>query len=150
MYSLSAFLQCLYMYRIKKGEAFDQQHLAAIKLYTDFTKICAVLCAILRRGDPVEVAQVAHWTRLLIETVQCYGSSLKEENAKKTYYRGVNRTFMFMKIVSRFNLPQSTTSSVEYLSIRNCTRTVFGSGAMMMTHLTAFFNIYCFPETQSC
>ena len=101
-----------WLYLIKKGEHFDDDHLCALKLYTDFTKLCSSFNMILRRGDPEDIAQFAHWTRILIETVQCYGSPLNAESAKKTYYRGVKKTFMFLTIVSRFNLPQSTSASV--------------------------------------
>lgn len=100
-----------YIYKMEKGEPFDEQHLIALKLYTDFTELCASICSILRRGVVEQISEIANWARILTETVQCYGSSCK--NRKHTYYRGVNRTFMFMTIVSRFNLPQSTTIKVE-------------------------------------
>ena len=103
-----------FLYRIKKDKPFDERHLGALKLYTDFTKLCATLCVILRQGNPAQIAQIANWTKTLVETIQCYGTPLSDESAKRTYFRGVNRTFMFMTIVSRFNLPQSTTSSVKY------------------------------------
>ena len=105
-----------YLYRIKKGKAFDSKHLCALKLYTDYTKLCAAFCAVLRKCDVADIAGIAIMARLLSETIQCFGASLRDERAKKTYYRGVNRTFMFMTIVSRFNLPQSTTSSVKCIS----------------------------------
>ena len=100
-----------WLYHIKKHEPFDARHLCAVKLYTDYSKLCKVFCTVLREGDPAEVAQIANMTQLLIETVQCYGTELTSD---KTYYRGVTRTFMFRTIVSRFNLPQSTTTAVKY------------------------------------
>ena len=103
-----------YLYGIQRGEPLDSEHLCALKLYTDFDDLCEAFCAILRRGDPMEIAEIAHWTRILTETIQCFGSRVSEESSTKTYYRGVKKTFMFVTIVSRFNLPQSTTSSVEY------------------------------------
>ena len=101
------------IYNIGEGEPFDAEHLCALKLYTDYTKLCAAFCSLLRRGDPKEIEGIANWIRILTETVQCFGSSLVEENKQKTYFRGVNRAFMFMTIVSKFNLPQSTTSDVK-------------------------------------
>ena len=99
-----------YLYGIRKSEPFDAQHLRALKLYTDFTDLSATFCGIVRRGDRAEMAEIGHWTRNLIETVQCFGSPL---TAKKTYFRGVNRTFIFKMIVTRFNLPLSTTTDVK-------------------------------------
>ena len=106
--------------RIKVNEPYDEEHLCALKLYTDFNDLCAAFCAILRRGDPKEIAQIANWTKKLTETVQCFGSSLSGD---KMYYRGVKRTFMFITIVSRFNLPMSTTSSVKYRQCLHFTET---------------------------
>ena len=105
--------QSVYMYSIKLYEPLDAQHLRSLKLYTDFTDLCAKFCAILRWADPVLLAGIAHWTRNLIETVQCFGSTLGTKSAKKTYYRGVDKAFIFKMIATRFNLPLSTTSDVE-------------------------------------
>ena len=96
-------------YHLEIGVPIDQPHLLSLKLYTDLTKLCAAFCTILRRGDPVEVAQIAHWTLLLVETVQGFGTTLDS----KTYFRGVSQKFFFPQIVTQFNLPNSTTSSVE-------------------------------------
>ena len=109
--------QSEYMYSLKKREPVDANHLRALKLYTDFTDLCSKFCAILRWADPAEIAEIAHWTRSLIEMVQCFGSSLNEEAVQKTYFRGVNRTFIFKMIATRFHLPLSTTSDVKNLNI---------------------------------
>ena len=97
------------IYPVAKGKSIDLEHVHGLKLYTDCDKLCAVFCAILRRGDPEEVAEIANWCRVLIETVQCFGT--EPANAKQ-YWRGVNRTFMFNTIVTQYNLPISTSSSV--------------------------------------
>lgn len=99
-----------YIFMIRKGKPFDKEHIRALKLYTDFDKLCKAFCEILRRGDRKEIAGIANMARMLTETIQCFGSPL---SAKKKYYRGVKKTFMFMTIVSRFNLPQSTTTNVK-------------------------------------
>ena len=101
------------VYRIHEFEPLDAEHLRALKLYTDFDKFCAKFCTVLRSGDPVDIAEMAHVTRTLIETVQCYGNPLDAERTKKTYYRGVNRSFLFKTIATKFNLPFSTTNSVK-------------------------------------
>ena len=100
------------MYGIQQYEPVDAEHLRSLKLYTDFDNFCAKFCAILRRENTAQVAEIANLTRTLIETVQCYGTPL---TPNQTYYRGVNRSFLFKTIVTKFNLPLSTTTSVEFL-----------------------------------
>ena len=97
------------LYGIPKFEPLDAEHLRALKLYTDFNKLCSEFCAILRDGDPMQISEIANWTRILVEMVQCYGTPL---NASKVYYRGVNKSFLFKTIATKFNLPWSTTTSV--------------------------------------
>ena len=102
----------LSLYEIQQYEPLDAEHLRALKLYTDFNNLCAKFCTVLRWADPIQIAEIANWTRTLIETVQCYGTPL---SAGMTYYRGVNRSFLFKTIATKFNLPLSTTNSVQFL-----------------------------------
>ena len=105
--------QSQYMYSIKMYEPLEAQHLRSLKLYTDVTDLSAKFCAILRWAHPKLIEGIAHWARYLTETVQCFGTTLETESAKKTYYRGVARAFIFKMIATRFNLPLSTTSDVK-------------------------------------
>ena len=98
------------MYGIQQYEPLDAEHLRSLKLYTDFSKFCSKFCTVLRWGNPIQIAEMANFTRTLIETVQCYGTPL---SPNKTYYRGVNRSFVFKTVATRFNLPLSTTISVK-------------------------------------
>ena len=115
-HQLSSYGQSQYMYNLKKREPIDANHLRSLKLYTDFTDLCAKFCAILRWADPKQIAHIAHWTRSLIEMVQCFGSSLNHDKVQKTYFRGVDKTFIFRMIATRFHLPLSTTSDVKFSS----------------------------------
>ena len=101
------------MYRIIVNTPFAERigNLLALKVHTDLTKVDLLFCRILRRGNPVEIAGIAHWARLLTETVQCFGSSLNV-TPNKIFYRGVSQAFYFRKIVTRFNLPMSTSNHV--------------------------------------
>ena len=105
--------QSVYMYQLRRYEPLDAAHLRALKLYTDFTELSAKFCAILRWANGSEIAGIANWARYLIETVQCFGSSLKSDGTKMSYYRGVSKTFIFKMIATRFHLPLSTTSDVK-------------------------------------
>eukprot|EP01083_Nonionella_stella_P292272 994121_1 len=97
------------MYGFKKDSAFTPVHLRALKLYTDYSKLCSTFCAIFRGADNHKVAEIAHWGKLLIECVQCYGDSMQSQ---KTYFRGVNHVFYFEMFVARFNIPTSTTRDI--------------------------------------
>eukprot|EP01083_Nonionella_stella_P163130 536104_1 len=97
------------MYGFKKDSAFTPVHLRALKLYTDYSKLCSTFCAIFRGADNTKVAEIAHWGKLLIECVQCYGDSMQSQ---KTYFRGVNHVFYFEMFVARFNIPTSTTRDI--------------------------------------
>ena len=99
-----------YIYGIEQYEPFDALHLRALKLFTDFAELCDVLCATVRRGNPFQIAHIARWTRALVETVQCYGIPLNEN---ETYYREVSKSFPFKAIATKFNLPLCVTSDVE-------------------------------------
>eukprot|EP01084_Bolivina_argentea_P251525 421871_1 len=98
------------IYGIDLSTPLTIQHLCALKLYTDYTKECELFCATLRSENKIKITQIANWAKLLIECVQCYGNRLK---GNKRYYRGVNKVFRFHSFVARFNLPTSTTTSLE-------------------------------------
>ena len=63
---------------IPKGQSIDEAHLTALLIHTDLTKVDKEYSNILRRGDPAEVSSIAHWTRLLMETVQCFGTAVHQ------------------------------------------------------------------------
>ena len=112
-HQLSSNGQSEYMYKLKKREPIDANHLRSLKLYTDFTDLSAKFCAVIRWADLEQIAEIAHWTRSLIEMVQCFGSSLNDDTVQKVYFRGVDRTFIFKMLATRFHLPLSTTSDVK-------------------------------------
>ena len=96
-------------YGIPKGQRIDEEHLMALLIHTDLTEVDKEYTKILREGHRDEVSCIAHWARLLMETVQCFGTKL-ESNQK--YYRGVSTAYMFKNMTMRFNLPMSTSVSV--------------------------------------
>ena len=100
----------VYIYGVAEGANFDEPHLRALKLYTDYTKLCDQFCWILRDGNEDNVAQIAHWTKTLTETVQCFGTAIRP---KQSFLRGVNQEFMFRMIVSQYYIPLSTTTVVK-------------------------------------
>ena len=132
---LSSNGQSEYMYKLKKREPIDANHLRSLKLYTDFSKLCTKFCVILRSADPLQIAQIAHWTRSLIEMVQCFGSSLNDDAVQKTYFRGVDRTFIFKTIATKFHLPLSTTCNVKCDCLRSA---MLKEGSVKVFKITVF------------
>eukprot|EP01083_Nonionella_stella_P002011 5787_1 len=97
-------------YRIATFTLLSMQHLAALKIYTDYTTESKVYCEALRSGNRQRITTIAIWCRLLVECVQCYGTEL---DTQTKYYRGVGRAFIFENIASAFNLPMSTSRDIH-------------------------------------
>ena len=57
---------------------------------------------------------IAQGARLLMETVQCFGTKLESD---QKYYRGVSTAYMFKNMKMRFNLPMSTSVSVRIIML---------------------------------
>eukprot|EP01083_Nonionella_stella_P254677 874893_1 len=93
-------------YTIRKDATFSIQHLFVLKVYTDYTTASKALCATLRTANPQAITEIAIWCKLLSECVQCYGTPLLDR--KTRYYRGINSTFIFASMATKFNLPTST------------------------------------------
>eukprot|EP01084_Bolivina_argentea_P228047 385240_1 len=106
-------------YKIALAAPFSFNHLVALKLYTDFSKQCAMFCSILRKANKEEIKMIANWAKLLSECVQCYGSKLKYSK-QSAYYRGVSKVFHFEMVVMCFNLPTSTTTDSNVAFVKFC------------------------------
>eukprot|EP01084_Bolivina_argentea_P243858 408693_1 len=88
------------IYGVKLENEFSLQHLCSIKLYTDYSNLCAAFCSVFRvkklTSNSYETvkslnrrnSKFANWAKLLIECVQCYGKLLIKNKKKVKYYRG--------------------------------------------------------------
>ena len=97
------------VYQIKEGLPLDEQHLLALKLWTDSENLQRTLYRILREGHRVEVSQIANWARLLTETVQCYGSPVSYNTA---FWITVDREYYFPSIEFVLHLPMMLRTTV--------------------------------------
>eukprot|EP01083_Nonionella_stella_P029907 82183_1 len=109
------------IYAIKPGDLIDVEHLLSIKLYTDYTALCAIFCKAFRlkkvspnHDERMESlmhrnSKVANWARLLIESVQSYGAV---RVTKTKYYRGLDSAFVFKRFITKYNAPLSTTQDL--------------------------------------
>ena len=112
-------------YGIPKGQPIDEEHLMALLIHTDLTKVNTEYCNILRRGNPDEISFIAHWTRLLMETVQCFGAKI---DPKQKYHRGMDKVYEFTNMAIRCDVPMSTSISVsDTHSVYVCVLCVFVS-----------------------
>ena len=101
-----------HIYGIPESKPFDAEHLLALKLWTDYDILQKDLYRILRLGISAQVKQIAHWARLLTETVQCFGSPVEETS---TLWIPVGWTFYFSSIELELNLPVMARTSVKNL-----------------------------------
>ena len=100
------------MYGIAASQPFDDEHLIALKLWTDNETLQDELYRILRTGSRSDIAQIAHWTRILTETVQCFGSRLPA-NAKARFWIPQRFQCYFSSVEFGLNLPFMATTSVK-------------------------------------
>eukprot|EP01084_Bolivina_argentea_P075872 137498_1 len=113
---------CVDGYDVQKDEIITQKHLHSIKLYTDYSWLCSIFCDTFRcrqvsqnqyeriQSVILRNEKVANMAKLLIETVQCFGTLMQK---KRKYYRGIDNTFVFKRFITRFNAPLSTTTSFD-------------------------------------
>eukprot|EP01084_Bolivina_argentea_P223569 378251_1 len=109
------------VYGIKEQLSMQKQHLYSVKLYTDYSELCKIFCGAFRlrkiwdnQYERISSVQrrnekIANWSKLLIESVQCYGTFLT--NNKMKYYRGIGMEFIFKRFITKFNVPMSTTTN---------------------------------------
>merc|ERR1712228_1107735 len=93
-------------YGIAENEVFDRYHLYAIILYTSFTKLCSIFCGNIRSESIQKLQSVANLSKLLIETVQCFGDCIQSGS----FYRGIDKEFVFKKLIAQFHVPISTST----------------------------------------
>eukprot|EP01084_Bolivina_argentea_P262034 443025_1 len=119
------------------NNALSLAHLQSIKLYTDFTTFCNSFCNVFRLKKLTlnsyesvnslerRNSKYANCAKLLIESVQCYGTLLVQNKRNVKYYRGLNLEFMFPKFITRFYVPLSTTTDLT-------AATMFAEGGLVM------------------
>lgn len=103
-------------YGIDEGDPLDEKHLLSILLLIEHGAALNALDMALRESDQDKVAQIAHFARILTETVQCFGSLFK--NYYQYCYKALDeRTFFTSFIIGIYEpliafpsvkLPQSS------------------------------------------
>ena len=129
----------LHIYGIPKGTPFDEHHLLALKLWTDNDILARTVYRILRLGVVAEVAQIAHWTRILTETVRCFGSPMDEKSA---LWIPVGREYYFTSIEFALHLPVMLKTSVTLLVLHHVVVTIMPLILFMIqSFLKTFVNV---------
>ena len=86
----------------------SMQHFKSLKLYTGYTTFRKEHKTETYKEAQKRNSEFAVFSRLLSESVQCYGNCMTDE----IVYRGVSASFLFTKFVARFNAPSSTSTKV--------------------------------------
>eukprot|EP01083_Nonionella_stella_P306186 1071208_1 len=99
-------------YDINDGDTITLEHVLSIKLYTDCSSLSDTFRDAFRSKTNIESLidnnrKIANWARLLIESVQSYGTF---RSIKTTYFRAIHAAeFVFKQLITRYNVPLSTT-----------------------------------------
>ena len=98
------------------GREIGMDHVMALMAYTNFSDLAARFkkmgCRRVRKRETMESSklrhsEVAHWCRLLMEAVFCFGDVLGDG---ASLYHHVGSRVAFHQFVTQFNIPTSTTS----------------------------------------
>eukprot|EP01084_Bolivina_argentea_P024531 45708_1 len=125
-----------HVYKIQPNEPLTRHHIMSLKLYTDYSDLCNVICSTLRQGNELKIAEIAQCCKYLTEIIQCYGSLLANSKIQR-YYRGVKKAFKFEALIMCFNLPTSTTNNYTIAATR-----FSGQGAGLVLELRNYKNSY--------
>eukprot|EP01084_Bolivina_argentea_P253655 426188_1 len=98
---------------IVTGQSLQTKNILALKLYTDHDTLSYNFSGTWRmRSDDVSFGQVHqknrefwNWSKILVETVNCYGTEIHMSKIK-IFYHGVNGVY-FDKFIAKFNSPTS-------------------------------------------
>eukprot|EP01084_Bolivina_argentea_P264778 448625_1 len=114
------------IYDIPSLRPLDVKHILSVVLYTDYDSLQYHFSTTFRRlknNESVENVmhrnrEYGHWTKTLIETVNCYGRKMgkNEQYYDEVVYHGMSFLY-FKSFVARFNSPTSTTRHLSIAAI---------------------------------
>ncbi len=110
-------------YDIGMGILLKMENIMAIIFYTDYDQLSYQFSKTFRKltsSDTINTMKLRnrefyHWSKILRETVECYGTEIWKSNTK-IFYHGVSMVY-FNSFVANFNCPTSTTSQIEVAAI---------------------------------
>ncbi len=105
------------LYGISAKDVIGINHVMSVLFYCNFSDHCYEFSASFRRIYWNETDQslkkrhseFAQWAKLLRETIECYGISMKT-SAEKMYYHGLGKEMLFQSTKFHICGPFSTTS----------------------------------------
>eukprot|EP01084_Bolivina_argentea_P090459 163010_1 len=106
-------------YRIDIGACIKVENIMVIIFYTDFDTLSSDFSKTFRKLKPNEPFEAVekrngkywHWSKCLIETVNCFGEKMDKSNIV-IFYHGISEVY-FDSFVATFNSPTSTTSKLH-------------------------------------
>eukprot|EP01084_Bolivina_argentea_P278504 475815_1 len=115
----------LRFYGFNKDVLISTEHIMAVLFYTDFDNLSHHFSSTFRSTKKCENniydcmknnAEYAHWSKLLIETVNVFGFKMKDSKIK-IFYHGIDNLLIFSSFVTVFNSPTSTTTQISVAGI---------------------------------
>eukprot|EP01084_Bolivina_argentea_P254305 427505_1 len=109
-----------YIYGIKSGQQLKVNNVLSVILYTDYdilsNKFSSTFRKLNKNDDPLmRNREYWHWSKILIETVNCFGIKMSQTRIE-SFYHGVSEVY-FNKFIARFNSPTSTTTKLAIATI---------------------------------
>eukprot|EP01083_Nonionella_stella_P240223 839977_1 len=110
-------------YGIAHNSLLSVDNVLSVLFYTDFDTLSYNFSRTFRKISPQETMQELkarnseywHWSKLLIETVNCWGYSMRQCKIS-AFYHGVSKVY-FNAFVTRFSSPTSTTTQLSVAAI---------------------------------
>eukprot|EP01084_Bolivina_argentea_P036835 68106_1 len=109
-----------YIYGIRCGSPLTVKNVLSVILYTDYDTLSYKFSETFRKLDcndnPKERnREYWYWSKTLIETINCFGISMKQSSIK-SFYHGISNVY-FTKFIAIFNSPTSTTTKLQIATI---------------------------------
>eukprot|EP01084_Bolivina_argentea_P253044 424947_1 len=110
-------------YGIDLGRRISLNHILSVIFYTDYTILSCKFSTSFRKLSPNEADEAVkkrnreygHWTKYLVETVNCFGTKVNESKIK-CFFHGVSLIY-FDQFNETFNCPTSTTTKLQIATI---------------------------------
>eukprot|EP01084_Bolivina_argentea_P084624 152977_1 len=108
---------------IKSNRPITIDNILSILLYTDYDTLSFKFSSTFRKLEINETffevqrrnQEYFHWSKLLCETVNCYGNRV-DDTEINVFYHGVSLLY-FTKFIAEFNAPTSTTTKLQIATV---------------------------------
>ena len=123
----SDYTENIYHYGIKNNLLLNIDNIISIILYCEYDILCYNLRKTFRKltfyhetneNMKIRNREYYNWSKLLHETIECYGTMIADTNINK-YYHCINNDIILNSFILKFNGPTLMTSYYEIITIFN-------------------------------